>query len=425
MDERISPASHIRGSIHLPGDKSISHRYAMLAAIAEGTTRIRNYSTGADCASTLGAIRKLGIGVEQGPEVTICGRGLEGLTEPAGDLDCGNSGSTMRMLSGILAGQPFRTRLVGDESLSRRPMGRILTPLGQMGASVTAREGRFPPLEIRGAFLKPIDYTLPVASAQVKSCVLLAGLYAEGETTVREPVRSRNHTEIALREFGAELRVSDRVITVRGRGRLTGRVLSVPSDISSAAFFIVAALMSRNSELLIEGVGLNPTRSALVGFLQSMGARVEVLNRREQQGEPAGDVLVRDSQLEGGVLEGETAAQLIDEIPVLAVLGAVTDRGLEIRDAAELRVKETDRIATVTENLRRMGVSVNDTADGLAVAGRQSFHHATLDSYGDHRIAMAFAVAALRADGECLIQRAEAASVSFPGFYDILRLVAE
>jgi 3-phosphoshikimate 1-carboxyvinyltransferase len=304
-------------------------------------------------------------------------------------------------------------------------MARIIAPLTQMGASVAAREGCLPPLEIRGKRLRPIDYTLPVASAQVKSCVLLAGLYADGETTVREPVRSRNHTEIALREFGAAVRISDRVIAVAGRPRLTSRELTVPADISSAAFYMAAALMSPDAELLIEGVGLNPTRSALIGLLESMGARIEVMNRRQEQGEPTGDILVKNSRLRGGVLDGEMAAQLIDEIPVLAVLGAATEQGLVIRDAAELRVKETDRIATVTQNLRRMGVAVEDAPDGLSVAGRQSFRPARLDSYGDHRIAMAFAVAALRADGECSIERAEAASVSFPAFYDILRQVAE
>lgn len=425
MQQRISPAARIRGRIRLPGDKSISHRYAMLAALAEGPTRIRNYSTGADCASTLGALRSLGIAVECAGDVVIHGRGLGGLRAPARDLDCGNSGSTMRMLSGILAAQPFSTRLTGDESLSRRPMARIIAPLEAMGASIAAREGRFPPLEIRGAPLRPIDYTLPVPSAQVKSCILFAGLFAEGETTVREPVRSRNHSEIALREFGARIHVADRVIRLQGRPRLRPLDLTVPADLSSAAFFLAAALLVPGSELAIEGVGLNPTRSALLDFLVSMGADLRVLNRRELHGEPAGDLLVKSSPLSGGVLEGELAAQLIDEIPVLAVLGAVTENGLTVRGASELRVKETDRIATVCENLRRMGIAVEDRPDGLAVGGRQSFRAAALDSFGDHRIAMAFAVAALRAGAPCVIERAEAASVSFPAFYDTLQQVTQ
>src|SRR5438270_2869512 len=272
MQKRIRTASSLSGSVTLPGDKSISHRYAMIAAIAEGATRIRNFSTGADCHSTLGCVRALGIEVEgSGTEFVIHGKGLEGLRAPVGDLDAGNSGSTIRMLSGILAAQPFTSRIFGDESLSRRPMGRIMKPLGEMGASISAREGQFPPLEIRGAKLRPIDYSLPVPSAQVKTCILFAGMYAEGATIVREPVRSRDHTEIALREVGADIRVERRVITLQGRPRLEGRELFVPSDLSSAAFFIVAALLVSDSNLVLRGVGLNPTRSTLLDGLPSMG----------------------------------------------------------------------------------------------------------------------------------------------------------
>ncbi len=412
------------GEICLPGDKSISHRYAMLASIAEGESRIHNYSTGADCHSTLGAIRALGIAVdESGTDVTIQGRGLDGLKAPAGDLDAGNSGSTIRMLSGILAAQPFTSRITGDASLSRRPMGRIMKPLGEMGASISAREGRFPPLEIRGAKLRPIDYTLPVPSAQVKTCVLFAGLYADGETVVREPVRSRDHTEIALREFGAEIRVERRVITVKGRPRLTGRELFVPSDLSSAAFFIVAALLVPSASLVLRGVGLNPTRSTLLDVLAAMGASVKILDVEEKNGELVGQISVKSSRLRGGVIEKETTAALIDEIPVLAVLGAASEEGLTVRDAAELRIKETDRIATIAENLRRMGIQPEETPDGIRIPGRQRFHAATLDSFGDHRIAMAFSIAALIADGTCTVRGAEAASVSFPEFFQILRQV--
>ena len=424
MHERISPATRVSGEICLPGDKSVSHRYALIAAIAEGESRIHEFSTGADCHSTLGCVRALGIGVEeQGTEVVIQGRGLDGLTQPATDLDAGNSGSTMRMLSGILAAQPFPSRIIGDASLSRRPMERVMKPLAEMGASISAREGRFPPLEIQGGKLRPIDYTLPVPSAQVKSCALFAGLYADGKTVVREPLRSRDHTEIALREFGAEIRVERRVITLQGRPRLTGRELFVPSDLSSAAFFIVAALLVPGSELVIRGVGLNPTRSTLLDVLVSMGARIRILDVAEKNGELIGQISVKSSRLRGGVIERGTTAALIDEIPVLAVLGAATEEGLIVRDAAELRVKETDRIATVAENLRRMGIQPEELPDGIGIPGQQQFRAAAIDSFGDHRIAMAFSIAALLADGPCEIRDAGAASVSFPEFFRILRQV--
>lgn len=425
MEERISPAKTITGSIQLPGDKSISHRYALIASIAEGATRIRNYATGADCHSTLDAIRDLGIPVaERGTEVVIHGRGLDGLTKPACDLDAGNSGSTIRMLSGILAAQPFQSRIIGDESLSRRPMQRIMQPLEEMGARISAREGRFPPLEIQPVpALRPIDYVLPVPSAQVKTCILMAGLYAPGQTVIREPARSRDHTEIALREFGADIRVERRTIAVQGRPKLSPRDLIVPSDLSSAAFFMVATLLLPGSSLILSGVGLNPTRSALLDFLTSMGASIRILNVENRDGELVGEIMVKSSLIQGGVIEKEMTTALIDEIPVLAVLGAASEQGLAVRDAAELRIKETDRITTVIENFRRMGIQVEQTPDGMLVPGKQKFQAAELDSFGDHRIAMAFAVAALRADGESVINGADAASVSFPEFFQILRQV--
>ena len=421
MHERISPATRVSGEVRLPGDKSISHRYALIASIAEGESRIHDFSSGADCHSTLGCVRALGIGVEeQGTEVTIQGRGLAGLSQPAGDLDAGNSGSTIRMLSGILAAQSFSTRIIGDGSLSRRPMERVMKPLAEMGAAISGRDGRFPPLEIQGRNLRPIDYTLPVPSAQVKSCVLLAGLYADGTTVVREPLRSRDHTEIALREFGADVRVERRVISLEGRPRLTGRELFVPSDLSSAAFFIVAALLVPGSELVIRGVGLNPTRSTLLDVLVGMGANIHIVDVAEKNGELIGDISVKSSRLRGGIIERGTTAALIDEIPVLAVLGAATEEGLMVRDAAELRLKETDRIATVAENLRRMGIEPEELPDGIGIPGRQQFRAAVVDSFGDHRIAMAFSIAALLADGPCEIRDANAASVSFPEFFQIL-----
>lgn len=421
MDQVIAPAGRLAGVVRLPGDKSISHRYAMLAAVAEGPSTIRNFSTGADCHSTLGCLRALGVGINgEGTTVRVEGVGLEGLRAPAGRLDAGNSGSTIRMLSGILAAQPFSSEIAGDESLARRPMRRILEPLGRMGARIEARDGNLPPLRISGGRLHGIDYALPVASAQVKTAVLLAGLWAEGETVVREPLRTRDHTEIALREMGAAITVEARAVRVKPRPRLQGRELTVPADLSSAAFFLVAALLVPGSEVVIEGVGLNPTRSALLDLLAGMGADLKILEIREQAGELAGNLLVRHSAVRGGVIEGSMTAAVIDEIPVLAVLGATSKNGLVIKNAEELRVKESDRIATVAENLGRMGVVARVNPDGLEIPGGCRFRSAEADSFGDHRIAMAFAVAALAADGPCTIRGAEAASVSFPEFWGTL-----
>jgi 3-phosphoshikimate 1-carboxyvinyltransferase len=426
MQQTVRPAGRLAGAIVLPGDKSISHRYGMIASLAESVSKIQNYSTGADCHSTLGCVRALGIDVEvDGTSVTIHGRGLRGWRAPASDLDAGNSGSTIRMMAGLLAGQPFTSRVIGDESLSRRPMGRVMKPLTAMGArfEATARgagEAQYPPLTIHGGELHPIDYTLPVASAQVKTCVLFGGLLAPGETIVREPVRSRDHTEIALREFGADLKVVQRVITLQGRPTLTGRELIVPSDLSSAAFFLVAGLLVPGSHLVIQNVGLNPTRSALLDFLVGAGAALKVLRIESVNGELIGDLEVRHAPVRGGVIEKDMAAALIDEIPVLAVLGAASEEGLVIRDAQELRIKETDRIATVADNFKRMGIEIEVTPDGMRIPGRQTFRAAAFDSFGDHRIAMAFAVAALRGDGPSTIDNADAASVSFPEFWNIL-----
>ena len=426
MRQTISPASAVRGEVSLPGDKSISHRYAMIAAVAEGQTRIHNYSTGADCHSTLGCVRALGVAVAgAGTEFTIGGRGLDGLRAAAGDLDAGNSGSTIRMLSGILAAQPFGARIFGDESLSRRPMQRVIQPLEAMGARIRARDGRFPPLEIHGAALRPIDYVLPVASAQVKTCVLFAGLFAAGRTSVTEPARSRDHTEIALREFGAEVAAQGRKITVEGRPRLEARELFVPSDLSSAAFFLAAALLVPGSQVVIRGVGLNPTRSALLDFLTGMGAGIRIPDLETRNGELVGDIAVEYSALRGGTISGGLTAALIDEIPVLAAAAPYTENGLEVRDGKELRVKESDRIAAVATNLRKMGAEVEERPDGLRIPGRQNLHGAEIDSFGDHRIAMAFAIAALRAEGDTLIYGSDAAGVSYPTFFDDLRSLTD
>jgi 3-phosphoshikimate 1-carboxyvinyltransferase len=421
MRQTVCPAGRLSGVVKLPGDKSISHRYAMIASLAEGTSTITNFSTGADCHSTLACVRALGVEVaEEGITVTIQGSGLDGWRQPEGDLDAGNSGSTIRMMAGLLAAQPFVSRIFGDESLSRRPMGRIIKPLELMGARIEARENQFPPLVIHGTRIHPLDYTLPVPSAQVKTCVLFGGLFADGTTVVRETIRSRDHTEIALREFGADLQVRRRVITLQGRPKLIGRELVVPSDLSSAAFFLVAGLLVPGSQLVIQNVGLNPTRSALLDFLLSIGAPVKVQRIESVNGELIGDIEVRYAPVRGGTIDKELTAALIDEIPVLAVLGAASQEGIVIRDAQELRIKETDRIATVAENFKRMGIEVEVTPDGMRVPGKQKFKAAAFDSFGDHRIAMAFAVAALAADGESTIENADAASVSFPEFWNIL-----
>jgi len=432
MTRKLLPARSVQGHLSLPGDKSISHRYAMLAAVADGRSVLDNYSTGADCASTLACLRSLGVPIDHnGSKVVIHGVGLNGLKAPNAPLDAGNSGSTIRMLSGILAGQPFVSELRGDESLTKRPMKRIMTPLEQMGARIEAREGNFPPLRIDGGNLKAIHYDLPVPSAQVKTAVLFAGMYAQGWTAVREPLPTRDHSEIALSGFGADVEVEGNEIRILGRPTLTGLDLTVPGDISSAAFFIAAALLLPGSELTIEGIELNPTRASLLDILRAMGADIEILDRRDEHGEPVGEILVRGPEsaqgasLIGGVIQGAMTAAVIDEIPMLAILGATSADGLIIRDAAELRVKETDRIATVADNLGRMGVAVQVEPDGLRIPGGQIFRPAELESFGDHRIAMAFAVAALRASGESELRNADAASVSFPEFYDLLDEVTE
>ncbi len=429
MNEQVSPASALHGVASVPGDKSISHRYAMLAGIAEGDSRIYNYSTGADCQSTLACMRALGVVHEfcqqdGRPVLLIHGKGSTGLQPPSAMLDAGNSGSTIRMLSGIAAAQPFTTQITGDESLVKRPMRRIMTPLASMGARIEATSDQFPPLTIHGSPLHGIDYTLPVASAQVKSCTLLAGLYADGETVVREPVTTRDHTEIALRELGADITITPRLVRLRGGAQLRGKSLFVPGDISAAAFLIVAALVIPNSDLIITNVGLNPTRTAILDILGGMGASLKLLHIEEVNGELIGNLEVKTSPVRGGVIEGPATASVIDEIPILAVLGAISQEGLVVRDASELRVKETDRIESIADNLRRMGTRIETTQDGFSIPGRQRFRAAEIDSWGDHRIAMAFSIAALAADGPCTIRDAGAASVSFPQFYQTLREIA-
>jgi 3-phosphoshikimate 1-carboxyvinyltransferase len=413
----VRPAKGVAGSLHLPGDKSISHRYAMLAAVAEGTTRLENFSTGADCASTLGCLQALGADVERnGTAVVIRGRG-PGLQAPSSPLNCGNSGSTMRMLSGILAGQKFTSELTGDESLSRRPMARIMAPLEMMGAKITAQNGGRPPLRVSGGDLKAISYDMPVASAQVKSCLLFAGLLSEGETSVAEPVHTRDHGELALRAFGAKVTRLGNEARIEGRQPLHAIEAEIPGDISSAAFFLCATALFPGAELVIEGLLMNPTRARLLDILVLLGVGISVTQLEEQHGELRGTVNAQGRGLGALTIRGADTAALIDEIPVLAAIAPYTVGGIEIRDARELRVKESDRIAAIATNLRAMGAQVEEREDGLKIPGGQKLHGAEVDSLGDHRIAMAFAVGALRAEGDTQIRGADAAVISYPGFF--------
>jgi 3-phosphoshikimate 1-carboxyvinyltransferase len=427
QERLIRPARNVYGSLRLPGDKSISHRYAMLGAFAEGTSRFTNFSTGADCASTLACMEALGAKVNRLGGDAIEVTGVAGRVTPANHpLDCGNSGSTMRMISGLLAPQQGSFTLVGDASLSRRPMDRIRKPLEAMGARIALTDSHAP-LTIEGAPLKAIDYTTPVPSAQVKTCLLLAGLQTAGTTTVRESVRTRDHGELALRAFGATVARTANSVSIAGPQPLQKIEAAVPGDISSAAFFMCAAALFPGSGLVIDSLGLNPTRATLLDVLTALGVHISVLNLEEKHAELIGTVQISApaSGLGSTEVSGALAAQLIDELPVLAAIAPSTHGGIRIRDAKELRVKESDRIALVAKNLRAMGAEVAEFEDGLDVPGGQTLHGATIDAGGDHRIAMAFSVAALRAEGETLIQGAESAAISFPEFFDLLDLVAE
>ncbi len=417
----MHPARNVRGSVTLPGDKSISHRYAMLSAIAEGKSSIENYSTGADCQSTLGCMRSLGGKWERKENgvIEVEGSGPQ-LTAPTESLDCGNSGSTIRMLSGIVAGQEFVSEMHGDESLSRRPMERVMAPLRLMGARIEAANGR-PPLKVHGAKLHGIEYKVPVASAQVKTSLLFAGLLAEGETVIEEPVRTRDHGEVALRTFGAEVVRKGNVSRIRGQQKLHGIQARVPGDLSSAAFFLCAAGLFPGSQLTLPHLLMNPTRARLLDVLVQMGLKIQVMELEEVNGEMVGTIQAEGGRLRGAEISGADSAALIDEIPVLAAIAAYSENGLDVRDAKELRVKESDRIAAIATNLRRMGAEVEEREDGLRVPGNQHLHGAEIESFGDHRIAMAFAIAALRAEGETLIRGAEAASISYPAFFSTLQ----
>src|SRR5437773_2398969 len=420
----IKPAGKLSGVTPVASDKSISHRLAMIAAIAEGATTIHNFAQSVDCQNTLECLRNLGVKVEgTRSSLSIHGSGLQGQEPPAHALDAGNSGTAVRMMSGLLAGCRFESTFVGDESLSRRPMKRIIDPLRRFGATIEARDDNYLPLKVRGGALKPIDFTMPIPSAQVKSAVLLAGLQARGTTTVHEPVASRNHTEIALAEFGARIRVGENRIKVEGGHALRGKEFSVPGDPSAAAFFIAAAIAIPNSSLRLTGIGVNATRTGYMRLLAQMQARVTITQLSVRNGEPVGDVCAESSDIAGMDICGSWIPNIIDEFPILAVLGTRTQNGIRFRDAAELRAKESDRIHAVARNLLALGAAVEEYPDGLFVPGGQRLHGAAVDSFGDHRIAMAFAIAGLFADGPVMIKDPACVSISFPGFFDLLNRV--
>lgn len=427
MDLQIEQARSLRGDISVPGDKSISHRAVMIGALAEGETIVENFLPGEDCLSTITCFRKLGIDIEgpRGGVVRITGRGLDGLSEPGDILDAGNSGTTMRLLLGILAGQQFFSVITGDNSLRRRPMARVTGPLKKMGASIDGRKGgSCAPLSVRGGCLKAVSHVSPVASAQVKSAVLLAALFADGQTSVTEPYRSRDHTELMLGYFGAVLGIEDKAVYINGRPRLTGKRIRVPGDISSAAFLLTAAALLPGSDLTLRGVGVNPTRSGIIDVLQMMGADIKIINPRVDGGDPVADIRVRHAgRLRGISIGGEIIPRLIDEIPVLAVAAAAAEGKTEILDAAELKVKESDRVAAAARMLTGFGVDVAELEDGLMIKGSRALAGCFCDSQGDHRIAMSAAVAGLAASGKTVVRGAECIDVSFPGFSELLKSV--
>ena len=419
-------AQHLKGEITVPGDKSISHRAVMFGALAEGLTEVEGFLPGADCLSTIDCFRRMGIFIEE-PESTrllIHGKGLHGLKKPADILDTGNSGTTTRLISGILSGQDFETILTGDASIQKRPMGRIIEPLSLMGASIESlNKNGCAPLRIQGRPLHGIHYTTKVASAQVKSAILLAGLYGDCPTSVTEPALSRNHTELMLRSFGAKMQTEDVTATIEPLPHLAGQKILVPGDISSAAYFLATGCITPNSEIFIQNVGINPTRDGILRVLKRMGADVTILSSDNRTGEPVADLLVKTSHLQGCVLEGDLIPALIDEIPVIAIMACFATGTTIIRDAAELKVKESNRIDVMVENLSAMGAHITATEDGMIIEGGYPLHGAVVDSHLDHRIAMSFAIAGLNADGETQIAGAECVNISYPGFYRDLDVI--
>ncbi|MBE5912513.1 MAG: 3-phosphoshikimate 1-carboxyvinyltransferase [Pseudobutyrivibrio ruminis] len=422
----ITKVKSLKGEITVPGDKSISHRGVMFGAISEGITELTGFLDGADCRSTISCFKAMGIDITQEHDhVVIHGKGLKGLSAPSKMLDVGNSGTTTRLISGILAGQRFISSLNGDESIQKRPMGRIITPLTSMGAHIKSiKDNGCAPLEIGGAPLHAIHYDSPVASAQVKSCVLLAGLYADGVTSVTEPVISRNHTELMLKGFGADIKSEGLTASIVGGPRLIGQKITVPGDISSAAYFIVAGLICPNADLLIKNVNTNPTRAGIIQVAKNMGGNIELLNERIVSGEPVADIHVSSSDLHGCEVSGEIIPTLIDELPVIAVMAACAKGTTVIKDAAELKVKESDRIATVTENLKNMGCDITPTEDGMIIVGGNPLHGALISTYKDHRIAMSFAIAGLVADGETSFDDEGCCVISYPEFFETLKALS-
>ncbi len=416
---KLTSRGALRGEITVPGDKSISHRAVMFGSLAKGDTRIRNFLRGDDCLSTISCFRSMGIRIEDdGGEVIVHGRGLHGLEEPGNMLDCGNSGTTLRLLSGILAGQTFTAALTGDASVRKRPMNRVMAPLSLMGAKITSIDGNgCAPLKVTGSPLHGILYYSPVASAQVKSAILLAGLYASGETCVHEPSLSRDHTERMLTAFGADIRTEGTRITIQPADELYAQDITVPGDISSAAFFIAAALMVPGSDIYIRDVGINPTRAGMLTVCRDMGADIEEENVRENSGEPIADLRVRYSVLHGTDISGDIIPSLIDELPVLAVLACAADGETTIRDAAELKVKESDRIESMVTNLSAMGADIRAADDGMTIEGGKPLHSASLQSRSDHRVAMSLAVAASVAEGVTEIDDTDCVSISYPSFF--------
>jgi len=428
LNLRVGKTTKLEGQIEVPGDKSISHRAVMLGSLATGATRITNFLMGADCLSTIECFKNMGIEfIQEGKNtITVRGRGLYGLREPEDVLDVGNSGTTIRLMMGILAGQPFFSTVTGDSSIRKRPMGRVIEPLREMGAIINGRQkGTLAPISVQGRVLRPIRFVSAVASAQVKSAVLLAGLYAKGQTTVWEPQKSRDHTERMLSYLGADIEVKDQVVKITGNPTLEGKPVEVPGDISSAAFFMVAGAIIPGSRVRINRVGINPTRTGIIEVLRRMGAEIKILNEDIVNGEPVGDIVVHGGELRSTVIEGSLIPRLIDEIPVIAVAAAVARGDTVIRDAAELKVKETDRISTMAGELRKMGVEVQELKDGMVINGPSAMKGAICESHGDHRVAMAMAVAGLVADGKTTIKNAECINVSFPGFENVLSQLTE
>ena len=426
--QTIEPAHSLRGEVVLPGDKSISHRTAILAALARGRSVIRNYSSSEDCTRTLECLQQMDVEIlRKAASVEILGRGGSGLREPREALYAGNSGTSMRLLAGVLAGLPFRSRLEGDDSLNSRPMARIITPLRQMGGRVQARQDRFPPLDLSGRCLEGIEYELPVASAQVKSCVLLAGLLARGRTTVVEPASTRNHTELLLPAFGGRIRKTGFRISVEGGQDLEAAEMEVPGDISAASFFLVAASLLPDSQIELRRVGLNPTRDALLRLLIKHGGKIEISNPDVSGGEPVGDLCVSYSprlvESFPTRIGGPQIPLLIDEIPVLAILGSRLKSGFEVTDATALRAKESDRIRAIVHNLRSLGVAAEERKDGFQIPPGQTFRGGEVRTWGDHRIAMAFAISGLISEQPVVLDDARCCGVSFPGFFEQLTAV--